>query len=170
MTTSLHFRQRRLACALAVVLPLELLAASRRPAAAAPLLLVSPEEVRRYAAPEAGVMERTLPRQTPEVPPGPRIDLLRPTLDVQLRLKSPFPIEVRFVPLPDAAVDPASFRVLYGNLRLDVTSRILDKVRVAATGFSLAEAAIPPGSHRLLLRVGDVRQRTGELDLRFEVD
>jgi len=169
MTTTFHFRKRRLACALAIVVPLEMLA-SRQPAAAAPLLLVSPEEARRYAMPEAGIMERTLPRQTPEAPPGPRIDLLRPTLDAQLRLKSPFPIEVRFIALPDAAIDPDSFRVLYGNLRLDVTSRILDKVRVAATGFNLAEAAIPPGSHRLLLRVGDARRRTGELDLRFEVD
>lgn len=106
----------------------------------------------------------------PEAPAGPRIDLLRPLLDAQLRLKSPFPIEVRFLPLPDAAIDPGSFRVLYGNLRLDVSARILDKVKVAASGFSLAEAAIPAGRHRLLLRVVNLKQRSGELDLRFEVE
>jgi len=170
MTTSSRLRQRRLACALALVVPLELLAARQRLAAAAPLLLVSRDEARRYAAPAASLIEKALPRTPPEAPPGPRIDLLRPTPDAQVRLKSPFPIEVRFIAVPDAAIDPSSFRVLYGNLRLDVTSRILDQVRVAATGFSLAEAAIPPGSHRLLLRVGDARSRTREPDLRFQVD
>lgn len=158
--------RRRLACALGALL---LLAARPRIARAAAPMLVTADEARRYAEPDSP-MERMLPRSVPEPPPGPRIDLLRPTLDAQLRLKSPFPIEVRFVPLPDAAIDPGSFRVLYGNLRLDVTARILAQVKVAAAGFSLAEAAIPGGRHRLLLRVDDLKRRTGELDLRFEVE
>jgi hypothetical protein len=41
---------------------------------------------------------------------------------------------------------------------------------VAAAGFSLPEAAIPAGRHRLLLRVDDLKGRSGELDLRFEVE
>jgi hypothetical protein len=164
---TLRITRRRLACALAAPLPLHLLA-RLGVAEAAALLLVSVDEARRYAATDAAI-DRTMQRLRPDAPPGPRIDLLLPVLDAQLRLQSPFPIEVRFVPMPDASIDPGSFRVLYGNLRLDITSRILDKVKVAATGFRLAEAAIPAGRHRLLLRVDDVKQRTAELDLHFEV-
>jgi hypothetical protein len=183
MSTHRFTQRRRLTRALGVLLPLGLLAAGHRPASAAPLVLVTADEARRYAEGDAAAdplrprlpepdfaRDRMLPRALPEPAPGPRIDLLRPALDTQPRLRSPFPIEVRFIPLPDAAVDPASFRVLYGNLRLDVTARILAQVKVAAAGFSLAEAAIPAGRHRLLLRVGDQKQRTGELDLRFEVE
>ena len=111
-----------------------------------------------------------LPWSPAEAPSGLRIDLLRLMLDPQARVKSPFRIELRFIAQPDAAIDPASFRALYGNLQLDITSSILDNVKLAAGGFSSLAAAIPPGRHRLLLLIGDLRQGTGELDLRFDVE
>lgn len=124
--SALSFMNRhRLTCALGALLPLELVAARLGVAHAADVPLVTAGDARRYAELDVA-MDRMLQRSLPGPPPRPRIDLLRPVLDPQLRLKSPFPIEVRFIPWLDAAIDPGSFRVLHGNLRLDVTARILD--------------------------------------------
>jgi hypothetical protein len=59
--------------------------------------------------------------------------------------------------------------VLYGFLKLDITSRITQYVTVTPTGFALDNAKIPPGKHSLLLQVQDSKQRTAERELKLEV-
>ncbi|MFD0667258.1 hypothetical protein ACT80S_06035 [Ramlibacter sp. MAHUQ-53] len=100
----------------------------------------------------------------------PRVELVRPDLGAQPRIRPPVSIAVRFVPLPDAPIDPASFRVFYGAMKFDITSRLERFVSLTPTGFSLENAQIPPGRHRLLVQVRDDKQRVAEADLRFEVE
>lgn len=101
---------------------------------------------------------------------SPRIELERPDLAAQPKVKAPVSITVRFVPLPDAALDLASFRVLYGALKVDITSRLEKFVRLTPAGFSLDNAQIPSGRHRLVVQVRDGKDRLAEADLRFEVE
>ena len=85
-------------------------------------------------------------------------------------MKAPFPIAVAFKGLPDAAIDPATFRVLYGMLKIDISSRITKFVTVTKDGFSMDNAQIPAGKHRLTLQVKDEKQRIAERELRVEVE
>lgn len=125
--------------------------------------LVTPEEVQRWHA------DTEAPLLVPRTAGAPVIEVLRPTLDGGSALPSPLPIALRFRAAADAAIDPASFRVFYGAFGLDITSRLLAAVAVSAEGLQVERAAIPPGSHRLVLQVADTQGRTGTRELRFRV-
>lgn len=101
---------------------------------------------------------------------APAIEIVTPSAAGDQKLKSPFAIAVRFQPLPDAAIVPATFRVLYGALKLDITSRITKFVQVTPAGFSFDRAQIPAGRHKLTLQVEDDKQRVAERELRFEIE
>jgi len=101
---------------------------------------------------------------------APGIDVLAPQPAADLKLKAPFAIDVRFQPLADAAIVPGSFRVLYGALKLDITSRVARFVQPTPTGFTLDKVQIPAGRHKVVLQVQDERQRLAEKELRFEVE
>ena len=60
--------------------------------------------------------------------------------------------------------------MLYGALKFDITSRITKFVKVTPAGFSLENAQIPVGKHRLILQVQDEKQRLAERELRIEVE
>ena len=77
---------------------------------------------------------------------------------------------MQFRPQPDAPIDPATFKVMYGAFRVDITARITKFVKVTPDGFSLENAQIPVGKHRLTLLVLDEKQRAAERELRFEVE
>jgi hypothetical protein len=127
--------------------------------------LVSPDEAQRFQGPQAFDEEPALrPRALVPV-----IDILKPELDADQKVRAPFAIAVQFHGQPDAAIVPGSFRVLYGALKIDITSRITQYVTVTEQGFTLENAKIPVGKHRLTLQVQDARQRVGERELRFEV-
>ena len=133
-------------------------------AIASPLVLVTPEEAAAHAA------EASAPWFTPKAGPGaPVIDVVAPDLGGG-RLASPLAIELRFRAAADARIDPASFRVFYGAFKLDITDRLLKAVQVTPLGLRIEQAAIPAGSHRLVVQVADDRARISTKDLRFSVD
>ena len=70
----------------------------------------------------------------------------------------------------DAAIDPGTFKIMYGALKFDITSRNTKFVKVTPAGFSLDNAQIPAGKHRLTLQIQDEKQRVAERELRVEVE
>ena len=128
--------------------------------------LISPDEAVSYQG-EAGFNQPVPLRPRAVVP---QIDILKPTPAADLKVKAPFAISVLFKGQTDAAIDPATFKVMYGALKFDITSRITKFVNVTPTGFSLENAQIPVGKHRLILQVQDEKQRVAERELRVEVE
>lgn len=100
----------------------------------------------------------------------PLIDILKPDPVADLKVKAPFAISVQFKSQADAPIDPATFKVMYGALKIDITSRITKFVKVTKDGFALDNAQIPVGKHRLTLQVQDEKQRVAERELRVEVE
>ena len=95
--------------------------------------LVSPEEAREFKG-EAAYYE----------PPALRPRAVVPLIDISQA---------------DAPIDPATFKVMYGAFKIDITSRITKFVKVTKDGFNLENAQIPPGKHRLTMQVMDEKQR-----------
>ena len=116
---------------------------------------------------EAGFNEAPALRMRALVPV---IDIVKPEPAVDLKVKAPFAIVVEFKAQSDADVDPSTFKVLYGALKVDITNRITKYVSVTKDGFALENAKIPVGKHRLTLQVQDTKQRVAERELRFEVE
>jgi len=100
----------------------------------------------------------------------PLIDILKPEPAVDLKIKAPFAIEVKFSGQGDTPIDPSTFKVMYGALKIDITSRITKYVTVSKDGFTYENAKIPAGKHRLTLQVQDEKNRVAERELRIEVE
>ena len=128
--------------------------------------LISPAEALSYQG-EGGFNEQPALRARAVVP---QIDIIKPEPVADLKVKAPFSIAVLFKAQSDAAIDPATFKVMYGALKFDITSRITKFVKVTPTGFSLDNAQIPSGKHRLTMQVQDEKQRVAERELRVEVE
>jgi hypothetical protein len=128
--------------------------------------LVTSAEAREFKG-EDGFNEQPALRPRAVVP---LIDILKPEPVADLKVKAPFAIAVQFKSQADAAIDPATFKVMYGALRIDITSRITKFVKVTKEGFSLENAQIPTGKHRLTMQVQDEKQRVAERELRLEVE
>jgi len=128
--------------------------------------LISPSEAVSYQG-EAGFNEPAPLRARALVP---QIDILKPDPASDLKVKAPFAISVLFKGQSDAAIDPATFKVMYGAMKFDITSRITKFVKVTPAGFSFDKAQIPVGKHRLILQVQDEKQRVAERELRVEVE
>lgn len=114
-------------------------------------------------------------RQRPNVPAarsvslGPRIQVLSPALDAGT-LKAPLRIELRFEPVGEAKVNPATLKVLYGFLGLDLTDKIRSNATVSDKGVLAEKASIPAGSHKLRIQVMDSLGRMGETEIKFKVE
>ena len=128
--------------------------------------LVTPAEAVELGG-EAGFNEVPALRPRAQVP---LIDILKPEVVPDLKVKAPFAITVQFRGLADSPIDPGTFKVLYGALKFDITGRITKFVTVTREGFSLDNANIPVGKHRLTLQVQDSKQRVAERELRVEVE
>ena len=128
--------------------------------------LVTPGEARQFKG-EEGFNEQPALRPRALVP---LIDILKPEVASDLKVKAPFAITVQFKGQQDSPIDPATFKVMYGALKIDITSRITKFVTVTKDGFSLDNARVPPGRHRLTLQVLDEKQRVAERELRLEVE
>lgn len=128
--------------------------------------LISPAEALSYQG-EGGFNEQPALRARAVVP---QIDILKPEPVADLKVKAPFSIAVLFKAQSDAAIDPSTFKVMYGALKFDITNRITKFVKVTSTGFSLDNAQIPVGKHRLTMQVQDEKQRVAERELRVEVE
>ena len=101
---------------------------------------------------------------------APLIDVLKPEPVADLKVKAPFAITVLFKNQPDAQIDPSTFKVMYGAFKINITDSITKFVKVTKDGFSLENAQIPVGKHRLTLQVQDEKQRVAERELRLEVE
>jgi hypothetical protein len=100
----------------------------------------------------------------------PSIEILQPLPEADLKVRTTFAISLQFRSQADAAILPASFRVLYGANRVDITSRIVNFAHVTAQGVILAQVKVPPGKHKLVFQVEDEKQRVAERELRFEAE
>ncbi len=138
---------------------------------AGPVQLVSDEEVAREQA-FGGQMEEQEPVRirtaTRSISLAPEVVLLAPKPDGAV--KTPFPIRIQFVPAPGTEIDPASFKVLYGFLGLDITDRVLSKVQPSSSGITVDQAAIPAGQHSLRLQIWDKQGRKGETSVKLVVE
>lgn len=128
--------------------------------------LVNPQEAIQFEG-EAGFLAQPALRARAVMP---LIDILQPESIPDGKLKAPFAIAVAFRPQNDAAIDASSFKVLYGGLKFDITSRLAQYTHITAEGFKLENANIPKGKHRLTLQIQDAKQRLAERELRIEVE
>ena len=101
------------------------------------------------------------------VPGAPNIDLVTPKLDGAII--SPTPIKMRFEAKSPSTIKPDTFKVFYGSFQIDITERLLGSSKVGSNGFSIQEAALPKGSHKLTLNIQDSEGRIGGKTVEFEV-
>jgi hypothetical protein len=128
--------------------------------------LVTPAEAREFKG-EEGFNEQPALRPRALMP---QIDILKPEVLADTKVKAPFAISVLFKGQSDAAIDPSTFKVFYGTFKVDITGRITKYVKVTKEGFALEGAQIPSGKHRLTMQVMDEKQRVAERELRLEVE
>lgn len=133
-------------------------------ALAQPLQLVTVAEVERERS--AGLP--AVVARAPPQPDAPVIRVIAPALGHEA-LAVPMRIQLAFDSAADAEIDPGSFRVQYGALRIDITDRIASRVVVGKSGLTVDDVVIPRGNHRLLLRIADTKARVGEAEVRFSV-
>lgn len=124
--------------------------------------LVSTIEMRRYNS-EDGFLQ---PMSSPSAG-GPGIELLNPQLLTHL-VKSPTKIELAFKPT-GAPVNLASFKVLYGKARFDITNRIMKKARVGSNSIVVEEAELPEGEHRFAVLISDTDGRSSSREFSVRV-
>ncbi len=97
-----------------------------------------------------------------EVPTqAPVIEVSQPGLPMDRAVRNPLNIEVSFVPHQGASIDFSSFKAYYGNLKLDITDRLLRHLIKTSNGFKLQNVALPKGSHKIVLAIRDDKAREG---------
>ena len=106
---------------------------------------------------------------TPANPLGPVIAVVDAEALAQ-PVKNPFSIEILLQAQRDAEVNFASFKAFYGAFKIDITERLLKEASKTLTGLKIAHVQIPPGRHKILLRVSDTKGRTAEKEIAFKVE
>jgi hypothetical protein len=143
-----------------LVAPSLLLLAGRRAEA---FQLITPEEA--AANRDDSGLSRTRGFPNPDLP---QIEVISP--DETRPLPAPVTISLRFRTRPGTTIVPGSFRATYGMLGIDITSRLLEHAQLTPAGLTVHNAAIPPGRHRVDLRIADAQNRVGERTFRFTVE
>ena len=82
---------------------------------------------------------------------------------------APLRLEVAFTPTPGTRIVPASFRVLYGLLKIDLTERLRKHATVTEAGVVVDRAVVPDGQHRLIIQIADDQGNTAEQEIRIRV-
>ena len=120
-------------------------------------------EVAARAAPGATLLSRAADLDAPS------ITVLKP--GTSSAIKPPVDIDLQFKAAPGARVNPATLKILYGFLKLDVTQRILGApgVQVSADGLRCSGARLPSGNHKLVIEIADTLGRTAVQPLQFTV-
>jgi len=147
-----------------------LLLGSATLAQAAPFTLISDDEAQREATAAAKTVPAApRPRSLP-LPPreAPAIEVLAPVPE-GVTVRSPLRLEIAFKAPPDARIVPSSFRLLYGVLKIDLTERLQRHARLNEEGVLIEEAAVPQGTHRVIVRVADDKGRIAERELMIRV-
>jgi hypothetical protein len=152
-----------------VIFSVMLLAALHSPVQAFELLSAEQLAAEQQALIAAKNEPALAPARSRSIKLAPNIKVVSPPLDGGA-LKSPLRIELRFEPLGEVKINPASFKVLYGMLLIDLTDKIRSNATLSEAGLLAEQASIPSGSHRLLLQVADMAGRVTETELRFKVD
>ena len=115
--------------------------------------------------------ERAAPRSEgalPLPPPGaPVIKVDQP--DDAKPVTVPVTIRLSFHPQSGATIDVSTFRVTYGFLGIDITSRILANATVTASGLVAEKARLPSGQHIVTIQISDNMQRVGTHTISFTV-
>jgi hypothetical protein len=124
-------------------------------------LAAAEEDFNRRAQPVAPP-----PRRTRSMLPA--INVITPQADAG-ELLSPLRIELRFETSADARILLPTFRVLYGLLKFDLTDTVRQNATMNEQGLLAEHAAVPRGSHRLFLQIGDDKRRTAEYELKIRV-
>jgi hypothetical protein len=130
---------------------------------ATPLMLVSNEEMLASNSAPTPVVAKVVADKD-----APVIHLLAPKLPGSV--SSPTPIELKFQATPPGKVKPETFKVLYGNLQIDITRRILSVTKVTESGVQVQEASLPKGKHKLMMLIEDSEGRVGNRLVSFEVN
>lgn len=146
-----------------------LLLAAATCAQAEPFTLISDDEARREASAAARAPAPARPRSLP--PPqreAPAIEVLAPVPE-GVTVSSPLRLEIAFKAPADARIVPASFRLLYGVLKIDLTERLQRHAQLNEAGVLIEEAAVPQGNHRVIVRVADDKGRVAERELLIRV-
>jgi len=100
----------------------------------------------------------------------PMIEILKPETAEGIKVQAPFAIVVQFTAQADAPIAPTTFKVFYGALKFDITSRVLKLAKVTKAGVSLENAQIPAGKHLITMQVQDEKERLAERELRLDVE
>ena len=129
------------------------------------VVLITADEARQSA--RSTVMDTLLDTAADPNVIRPAIEIRQPSLLSQ-PLGTPMAIELSFL-AADAPIVPDSFRAYYGNLKLNITDRILKIVKVLAGGLRVDDAELPSGQHKILLVIEDEKGRRGERELKFTV-
>lgn len=124
--------------------------------------LVTPEEHAREQAEGQA-------RESPDVstPGAPLIEVVEPK-DLS-HIVVPVNINIRFIPQENGKIDINTLRILYGWLELDITNRVRKYCEVTASGIRADKARLPPGSHRLTVKVADTNGRVGSTEVFYRV-
>lgn len=131
--------------------------------------LITPAEAQQAARAEADAPGIITPRQVQVPKPGaPGIRVVTPVA-AGTPVPAPLRIEVAFTPTPGTRIVPASFRVLYGLLKIDLTERLRSHATITEQGVVVDRANVPDGQHRLILQVADDKGNTAEQELRIRV-
>jgi hypothetical protein len=154
--------------------PLLLASAGLRSQQRPGLQLITPDELEaeRKALAQAGLTPDTAfeqyLKQIPRSGPGaPEIRILSP--DIVRPVRSPVSIDVAFVPAEGARIDPASLRIRYGFIGLDVTKRIREYADVSEAGIQATVESIPPGKHNFEISIADSLMRVARAQMRCQV-
>ena len=117
--------------------------------------LVSESEARIYGTELAPASTATI-----ESPPNaPTILVVKP--DVEHLQQSPVALQLLVIPADGAQIAWESVKLSYGSLRFNITDRFLKIAKRTQSGFKVEHLEVPNGTHRLLFRIRDSKNRWG---------
>lgn len=142
------------------------------PAHAAPFELLTAADTQRdqQAHPKQDGALAATPQPRSLNPSDPaRLSIRVVAPDEASALPAPVRIELAFQAAPGARVLPASFRLLYGALKLDLTERLRGNAQITERGVVVDQAMVPPGLHRLTVQIGDDQGNLAQREMLLRV-
>lgn len=103
-----------------------------------------------------------------EDPRAPKIIIFQPELTKSV--KPPFSIEIFFRAFEKQKISWKSFKALYGNMKFDITDRLLSMATISDNSLFISNADIPVGSHRITLLIADDMQRESRKEFILAVE
>lgn len=85
------------------------------------------------------------------------------------KISGPVDIRIRFDQKDGVKIDLDTLEFRYGLFKFDITSRIMRHVKIIKNRLFVTGAKIPPGKHKILLRVRDENGRKHERWFRLNI-